>query len=1144
MPEVVLRFGGDNVSATRSVRQLLEELQGVRTETHAVGAASKETGVSIQEQARLNITKAIEQRDALRGLVQEYATVAKAAAVGSDEAIQANRLWMESNAKLAATYDAVGASAKIAARDAAAASVRAREESGVARGFASRTIGVGAFAGTAFIAGAIGGLIVKKATDEAQRAQESQVQLRNALDRTGQSYDAQRESIERYLEKAEEASAFDRIDLRTSLGLLVRATGDTSKAQDLLSQATDVARGRHISLDAAVRLVTRAYQGNVGMLRRVGIDVQAVTTAQDKLREAHVKVTPEMTRQAAAIDKQATATKALALLNDRYSGAAAAHARTLAGREEALGNAFTDVSVSIGKAVTPALTSMFEWMAKTVRQAQHSKDVHEVLHVTFQVIGFVIRDLIVPQIRFAIAEWKFWIRVTRDVVDFVRGDLIPAFRSFYHFILSTGRAAWAAVVQTAKGAVYIILQAATSAIRGVLEVASHLPFVGDKARAALDSINHYLDHWKPDFGKVDAAFRAGGTSAGQAFADAAQKAMENIKPGTVIGPHRAGPRGEMQGTYVATGGGVQGGLVKTGLTALGNPYQYGGAPSLSSPTDCSGLMVAIFAKHGISLPRTSEAQYASAPIKNARPLAVGDLVFSEGVHPGHVGLYIGQGKVLEDPHTGDHVKIVPLSGFGWNGESARWWGGRARGGGGGGGRAGAATPSIGQVIAQGTPDAAPAAPAYKGPTGDDLLPVALVRRARRFANAAARDLSAAGSSTGLDVADFYEQAARDLRREEGVLRQEVRSLDRKLKGASGGRRKAIESEISKVEGQIASVHKAVTSALGQEENALQSVVSTLQSTVSTAFSSISQAIVAKFEANTQALIDQVGKQFFQGALTPEERRYQAAQTGDQVKSLQDALAQATATGDPTQIAAAKHAIDMYNLEAAAAASRARADADYAAAVAKIQREREAAEEHLTVALDRFGSGLQDGTERFSDLQPLLDHYGVRLSNLSSSSFIFKTNLDSLADSARELDRALVDLADLVAQITGKPVHHPRHHHHRGASGGGGSTGGGGGASEPAPPLPAFAGGGFVGGPMIGPEDTIVARVSTGEGVVSRDLMRHLILAATDRAAPAQRYGPVQTAPIYVLGANEQQVGRALERIVTPSQARRAGFRNY
>lgn len=86
-------------------------------------------------------------------------------------------------------------------------------------------------------------------------------------------------------------------------------------------------------------------------------------------------------------------------------------------------------------------------------------------------------------------------------------------------------------------------------------------------------------------------------------------------------------------------------------------------------------MVAVFAKNGISLPRTSQEQLAQAPIKNDRPLLPGDLVFSEGVHPGHVGLYIGDGLVLEDPHTGDHVKTIALASFGWNGESARWWGG-------------------------------------------------------------------------------------------------------------------------------------------------------------------------------------------------------------------------------------------------------------------------------------------------------------------------------------------------------------------------------------------------------------------------------------------------------------------------------------
>lgn len=1200
MTEVLLRVVGQNASAIRSARETIEAIRGIRVETQEVGTASKGASATIAETARLNVTKAIEQREALRGLVQEYATVAKTAAAGSEEASVANRLWMESNARLAATYDAVGVAAKRAATDAAAASARAREESGVARGFASRTLGVTAFAGGAFIAGAIGGLAIKKALDESQRAQESQAQLQNALRRTGQSWDEQGASIDRYLVVAEKASSFDRIDLRTSLGQLIRSTGDTTKAQQLLTQATDVARGRHISLDAAVRLVTRAYQGSIGSLARVGIHIDAVTTAQDRLRAAHVKTTPEMVKQAKELDRQATATAALKRLDDLYSGSAEAHARTLAGHEEALGNAFTDLSVAVGKAVTPALSVMFDWMAKEVEAATKSKEIHTILRDTFHVLGQVVsgvagdleilrtvfefvshhvKSVLIPVLGVGLVAALVAVRYGMISLEasmpwtaIIVGAALAAgwvvkhwstvrhwFDEFWDYMKRTTRAAWETIVQIGKSAVYVMLQAATAGIRGILEVASHLPFVGDKAREALNAINGYLDRWKPDFGKVVDAFGKGGTSAGEAFVNAATSAMS--KPGAYVPPHRAGPRGQQEGGHV-TGSGVGAQLANTGLTALGVPYQFGGAPSLSSPTDCSGLMVAIFAKNGIRLPRTSEEQYAQAPIKNRKPLLQGDLVFSEGIHPGHVGLYIGGGKVLEDPHTGDHVKVVPLSGFGWNGESARWWGGTSHHHGGGADTQAPTMAQLDQSIAGAPPSSTPAhhaAPTYHGPTGDALIPQALRGRVDRLAEQARKELAAAQAATGDAVVSYYEDAVATLHKEQAVLHDEVEALKRKLHGATGGRRKAIEAEIAKIEGQIKSVRSAVTFALEQERSALESQASTLASNVSSAWSTVQSAILAAFEANTQSMIDAVGKQFFQGGLqTPQEAALAAAQAADTVSGLNDAVAQAqqqlaadTRSGastdqiaaDRAAVQAAQHQIVLYKLQQAAEASRIKADQDYAAAVAKIQKQRQQEEEHLTVDLENFGQGLGDGTETMNDLVPLLKAYGVNLDSISKGSFIFKTTLDDLSRSVRALDGALVDLGELIAKITGKPYHRP-HHHQVGASGGGSGGGGGstgpvGGGRPPGDPAAfAFAGGGLIPGPMIGPEDTVMARVSTGEAVLSRDELRLLVLAATARPAAA----PARNAPIYVLGGTKQEVAQALARIVTPAQDRRIGFK--
>lgn len=85
---------------------------------------------------------------------------------------------------------------------------------------------------------------------------------------------------------------------------------------------------------------------------------------------------------------------------------------------------------------------------------------------------------------------------------------------------------------------------------------------------------------------------------------------------------------------------------------LGEPYHYGDEGPNSF--DCSGLMQYVFGLVGIKLPRTAAQQQRFAKrVSNPVP---GDLVFY-GNPAHHVALYIGGGKQIAAPHTGDVVKI-------------------------------------------------------------------------------------------------------------------------------------------------------------------------------------------------------------------------------------------------------------------------------------------------------------------------------------------------------------------------------------------------------------------------------------------------------------------------------------------------------
>jgi cell wall-associated NlpC family hydrolase len=94
---------------------------------------------------------------------------------------------------------------------------------------------------------------------------------------------------------------------------------------------------------------------------------------------------------------------------------------------------------------------------------------------------------------------------------------------------------------------------------------------------------------------------------------------------------------------------------------LGCPYVFGGTGPCNNGFDCSGLTMSAWAAAGVSIPRTSEEQWAGLPHVSTSDLEPGDILVFNGA--GHVGIYVGGGMLIDAPHTGLDVEKVALSGW-------------------------------------------------------------------------------------------------------------------------------------------------------------------------------------------------------------------------------------------------------------------------------------------------------------------------------------------------------------------------------------------------------------------------------------------------------------------------------------------------
>jgi len=88
---------------------------------------------------------------------------------------------------------------------------------------------------------------------------------------------------------------------------------------------------------------------------------------------------------------------------------------------------------------------------------------------------------------------------------------------------------------------------------------------------------------------------------------------------------------------------------------LGKPYVYGATGPDSY--DCSGLVQAAWAAAGVAIPRTTFEDWDDLQHIPVSEMVPGDLIIYDG--EGHVAIYVGDGYIIDAPHTGAYVERVP-----------------------------------------------------------------------------------------------------------------------------------------------------------------------------------------------------------------------------------------------------------------------------------------------------------------------------------------------------------------------------------------------------------------------------------------------------------------------------------------------------
>jgi hypothetical protein len=197
------------------------------------------------------------------------------------------------------------------------------------------------------VATAVGAMSIAIGIDAVKAAAEDEVSQKKfqetLKDTAGVVDDTVLKSINDYIERMQFASGFSDGELRDSLGRLTRSTGNVTEAQDLQNLAMDISRGTGKDLTTVSDNLAKAYDGNEGALKRMGVPLDDAILKSGDFKD----ITDELSRL--------------------FGGQASTYADTYQGKLDIVNQRLGELKESAGAPLLGVLGTLLETVDKVAK---------------------------------------------------------------------------------------------------------------------------------------------------------------------------------------------------------------------------------------------------------------------------------------------------------------------------------------------------------------------------------------------------------------------------------------------------------------------------------------------------------------------------------------------------------------------------------------------------------------------------------------------------------------------------------------------------------------------------------------------------------------------------------------------------------